>query len=1151
MRVKQLAVVSSDILECRGAAMSRPAGPGYCRYVGRVGALAVALGVGAAVASMPAVALADTTGSSGSSSSTSSSAGSSSSSSSRGAGASPSSSDPGSSESGGSPAGSSSDASSDVDAADIDAADLADNTDDDDEASSDVDVADIDGADFDGADFDGADIDDADIEDADIDDADGDLADVVATDLDGSDGDVAGIDVVDGEVSGSGDGASGLASSMSDEGAVSTAEVSIGGPSVVPAAVAETGDLDSDVGLDAPVAGLGLATLGFASRREASSGGSPGEAGVSAVGYGGEPAGYSAAIDGVTRPVPAALAAAESSDGPSYPDAVTAPVTWRSMVTEALTWNGLGALASYFPLSDDRVPDLIAGLWVGVRKFRYTFFNAAPTLAPTVGDPDPYTGIVDGHLGAADADGDVLSYTVTTAPTNGQLLIHDDGTYTYIPNADIAATGGADTFTVAVTDQNDANPTHYHPLRLSDFLRVSTTRGAAAATRIAAAAARTTASPTVTNDRDGSSATIDLTVAPVTDASGYGFESYSAVGDYPTRVAVSPDGGTTYVTNLFGQALSVIDNATSTVTDTVDVGNLPTGVAVSPDGSTVYVANSGDNTVWAIDTASNEFLAAYKTGSQPQSVAVSPDNTTVYVANSGDDTMHVIDTVNNGLVEIPAGSAPWGVAVSPDGSTVYVTNTRDDTVSMIDPVSYSSLPIDVGQGRQPTGIAISPDGATIYVANQGDNTMTAIDLATLGKVGFDTGGSPTGIAVSPDGDTVYVTNRGGNSVSVINPTTYATSSLAATISEPWGIAVSGDGKNLYIAESGSNNLVSVAVSSDSVAGAIGPSDDFTGQGRPLAAVFSPDGSTAYIAQQIGGDVLVVDVATSDITGTIDANFSWDDEMAISPDGTTLYIPNANSWENPFLNVVDIGTNKIVTSIPLANYLDVGDPNGVAVSPDGAYVYAGNTADSSVSVIDTTTNKIVTKIWQKDYTLPGNPPIPVDPFPVGVTVSPDGETLFVSIDDGLGGADIGVYDVTDPTTPLSKGTFDAPGNITGVAVTPDGETMYISSKGNSDAFGPVIWVVDLTTVDEDFDPIAITPNASPFSMALSPDGTTAYFANTEDDSVSVLDTATNTFTTTITGVGSKPTQVAVSPDGANVYVLVDGKVTVINTGSLDS
>ena len=56
-----------------GTGVSRkPAGSGYSRYVGRVGALAVALGVGAAIASMPAVAFADEPGPGGSTVSSSS-----------------------------------------------------------------------------------------------------------------------------------------------------------------------------------------------------------------------------------------------------------------------------------------------------------------------------------------------------------------------------------------------------------------------------------------------------------------------------------------------------------------------------------------------------------------------------------------------------------------------------------------------------------------------------------------------------------------------------------------------------------------------------------------------------------------------------------------------------------------------------------------------------------------------------------------------------------------------------------------------------------------------------------------------------------------------------------------------------------------------
>ena len=67
------------------------------------------------------------------------------------------------------------------------------------------------------------------------------------------------------------------------------------------------------------------------------------------------------------------------------------------------------------------------------------------------------------------------------------------------------------------------------------------------------------------------------------------------------------------------------------------------------------------------------------------------------------------------------------------------------------------------------------------------------------------------------------------------------------------------------------------------------------------------------------------------------------------------------------------------------------------------------------------------------------------------------------------------------------------------------------------------------------------------MAVSPDGTRAYVTNTASNSVSVIDTATNTVIATI-GVGTDPPQVTVSPDGTRAYVTNTGSstVSVINT-----
>ena len=57
--------------------------------------------------------------------------------------------------------------------------------------------------------------------------------------------------------------------------------------------------------------------------------------------------------------------------------------------------------------------------------------------------------------------------------------------------------------------------------------------------------------------------------------------------------------------------------------------------------------------------------------------------------------------------------------------------------------------------------------------------------------------------------------------------------------------------------------------------------------------------------------------------------------------------------------------------------------------------------------------------------------------------------------------------------------------------------------------------------------------SPQLIAVSPDGTRVYVANQGSDTVSVINTATNTVVATISA-GSQPVGPAVSPDGARVY-----------------
>ncbi len=86
-----------------------------------------------------------------------------------------------------------------------------------------------------------------------------------------------------------------------------------------------------------------------------------------------------------------------------------------------------------------------------------------------------------------------------------------------------------------------------------------------------------------------------------------------------------------------------------------------------------------------------------------------------------------------------------------------------------------------------------------------------------------------------------------------------------------------------------------------------------------------------------------------------------------------YITNYNANS---VSVIDTTTNTVSATINV-----VGEPYGVAVSPDGSRVYITNAGANTVSVINTATNTVIDTI-------------PVGNNPFGVAVSPDGSKVHV-------------------------------------------------------------------------------------------------------------------------------------------------------------
>jgi len=97
----------------------------------------------------------------------------------------------------------------------------------------------------------------------------------------------------------------------------------------------------------------------------------------------------------------------------------------------------------------------------------------------------------------------------------------------------------------------------------------------------------------------------------------------------------------------------------------------------------------------------------------------------------------------------------------------------------------------------------------------------------------------------------------------------------------------------------------------------------------------------------------------------------------------------------------------------------------------------------------------------------------------------------------------------------------------VAVTPDDEKVYVANM--ADGTVSVISTVSKAVIH------TIKVGTEPFGCALTPDGRKLYVANQSSDTVSVIDTRRDRVIETIEGVGAKPHGIAISTDGARVFL----------------
>lgn len=297
--------------------------------------------------------------------------------------------------------------------------------------------------------------------------------------------------------------------------------------------------------------------------------------------------------------------------------------------------------------------------------------------------------------------------------------------------------------------------------------------------------------------------------------------------------------------------------------------------------------------------------------------------------------------------------------------TAYVGNdqcpTNNSVTSITGPSSWT-VGSTIGVGNCPAGIAFSPDGSTAYMANASDNTITPINTSTFtAGTAFSSGVStPLYMAVTPNGASLVVTGPGSNQVAVISTANTASVQTVTVGTDPVGVAILPDSSAAYVDNDGDNTVDVVSLTgTPAVTKTISfPSPGCTG---PEGNTVTTNGKWVWVV--CSGNNMLWGIKVSKEKAKVGIKVGkGDQQVVVTPNGATAYV---SSPTNNKVIPVNLTTHALGTAIP------VNDAYGLAISPDGSYVMAGDGtccfATTDVYVIKTSNNTITATLNTGGFT----------------------------------------------------------------------------------------------------------------------------------------------------------------------------------------
>jgi DNA-binding beta-propeller fold protein YncE len=441
-------------------------------------------------------------------------------------------------------------------------------------------------------------------------------------------------------------------------------------------------------------------------------------------------------------------------------------------------------------------------------------------------------------------------------------------------------------------------------------------------------------------------------------------------------------------------------------------------------------ASESETTLLSMNsTASEQTFSAFESG-QVRPLAISADGNFVYAVNTPDNRLEIFRAQSGVLTSagsVMVGLEPVAVALR-SASELWVVNHLSDSVSIVDisQPARAKVTRTLLVGDEPRDIVFARNRAFITTAHRGQNTGRDPQLTTasVGRADvwvFD----PAALGSS----------LGGNPITVIT----------LFCDTPRALAVSGDGRTVYAAAFHSGNRTTSIPERivTNMGGLPFPTENADGVEAPWAGLIvkfrlgAPDGRAHWLDEnnRIWDEAVKFSLPDKDvfaIDATLPVPAQRPDEVgAFRGVGTVLF----NMAVNPVNGKVYVANLESLNHVRFEGHNDFGGGSSVR----------GHIAESRITVIDrgTITPRHLNK--HIDYSREGTPSENERSlaFPTGMAVSPDGLFLYVT---ALGSDKLGVF----RTSELENDSF-VPSTANQVRLTGGGPTGLVLDAARGFAY----------------------------------------------------------------------------------------------------